>query len=618
MTAVLEARPVGGALADDTRSGSVRLFRVEAFEPAVYVAPEHRDAYERRFVTLLVDEASRRRGGVGEVLHARNPRGERFALKRLRRSDGERGDDGLAEARRAAFDAEYDAHRVLSPLRGFPLLYGRGRVGEDSVIVMEWVEGVTLEEAARALAVDDEGRLSPLTVARIGRDLFDLLARMAYVEGGLAHRDVAPRNIMIDTGQLSVADQVEEGAFQLVLVDFGSAVPLESADPSLTARWGAPLGATADFAAPEMLTDDVSGAVARRRSPAVDVYAAASVLYQLMEGHSPYDLSFAGRSQREGRSAYRIKTEFSPEMPAGAHGIAADVRAVLASEPEVAVAVGRAAAELDGAPAPHRVRAALSAVDDQLAEVLMACLVPEQSRRPRAREVREALALFCSQYADNVARALRGEPLAPCPLGGAAATEARRRRRLRRAARVAADALSAAVAVGGAATAGLLTQDMTVAFPAGQPLWSGPMPGLAVSVALLLPLAGALIARGSERDTGFGFARGLLGSLLGGAVAGLLASLTAWPSESVSGALYAVLFLAVVAPLPGLVADWALALPPLSSASSTAPLARPVLPWGAVPSEDRAVSAASREALALEAMSEITYELADESNEEGI
>ena len=468
MTAVLEARPVGGALADDACGGSVRLVRVEAFEPAVYVAPEHRDAYERRFVTLLVDEASRRRGGVGEVLHARNPRGERFALKRLRRSDGEGGDDELAEARRAAFDAEYDAHRALSPLRGFPRLYGRGRVGEDSVIVMEWVEGVTLEEAARALAVDDEGRLSPLTVARIGRDLFDLLARMAYVEGGLAHRDVAPRNIMIDTGQLSAADQVEEGAFQLVLIDFGSAVPLESADSSLTARWGAPLGATADFAAPEMLTDDVSGAVARRRSPAVDVYAAAGVLYQLMEGHPPYDLSFAGRSQREGRSAYRIKTEFSPETPAGAHGSAADVRAVLASEPEVAVAVGRAAAELDGAPAPHRVRAALSAVDDQLAEVLVACLVPEQSRRPRAREVREALALFCSQYADNVARSLRGEPLAACPLGEAAATAVRRRRRLRRAARVAADALSAAVAVGGAVAVGLLTQDMAVAFPAGR------------------------------------------------------------------------------------------------------------------------------------------------------
>ncbi len=591
---------------------------MEAFEPAVYVAPEHRDAYERRFVTLLVDEASCRRGGVGEVFRARNPRGERFALKRLRQPDGKGADDGLAEARRAAFDAEYDAHRALSPLRGFPRLYGRGRVGEDSVIVMEWVEGVTLEEAARALAVDDEGRLSPLRwpASDATCSIFWLVWPM--LRAAWPHRDVAPRNIMIDTGQLSAADQVEEGAFQLVLVDFGSAVPLESADSSLTARWGAPLGATADFAAPEMLTDDVLGAVARRRSPAVDVYAAASVLYQLMEGHSPYDLSFAGRSQREGRSAYRIKTEFSAETPAGAHGSAADVRAVLASEPEVAVAVGRAAAELDGAPAPHRVRAALSAVDDQLAEVLMACLVPEQSRRPQAREVREALALFCSQYADNVARSLRGEPLAPCPLGGAAATAARRRRRLRRATRVAVDALSAAVAVGGAVAAGLLTQDVAVAFPAGQPLWSGPMPGLAVSAALLLPLAGALIARGSERDTGFGFVRGLLGSLLGGTVAGLLASLTAWPSESVSDALYAALFLAVVAPLPGLVADWALALPPLSSASSTAPLARPVLPWGAVPSEDRAISTASREALALETTSEAIYELADETNEEGV
>ena len=280
--------------------------------------------------------------------------------------------------------------------------------------------------------------------------------------------------------------------------------------------------------------------------------------------------------------------------------------------------MGRAAAELDGAPAPHRVRAALSAVDDQLAEVLVACLVPEQSRRPRAREVREALALFCSQYADNVARSLRGEPLAACPLGEAAATAVRRRRRLRRAARVAADALSAAVAVGGAVAVGLLTQDMAVAFPAGHAVWSGLMPGSAVSAALLLPLAGALIARGRERDTGFGFARGLLGSLLGGTVAGLLASLTAWPSESVSDALYAVLFLAVVAPLPGLVADWALALPPLSSASSTAPLARPVLPWGAVPSEDRAISTASREALALETTSEAIYELADETNEEGV
>lgn len=326
------------------------------------------------------------------------------------------------------------------------------------------------------------------------------------------------------------------------------------------------------------------------------MYAAAGVLYQMMEGHPPYDLSFAGRSQREGRSAYRIKTEFSAEMPAGAHGSAADVRAVLASEPEVAVAVGRAAAELDGAPAPHRVRAALSAVDDQLAEVLMACLVPEQSRRPQAR--RYGRRSPCSAPSTLTTWPLSARrALGAVPFGRG----------------------------GGNGQPGVV--DVCVGRPAwpstrsrrpwpSEELWlqgfslrtwrwlSQPVSrygrdrcrGLAVSAALLLPLAGALIARGSERDTGFGFVRGLLGSLLGGTVAGLLASLTAWPSESVSDALYAALFLAVVAPLPGLVADWALALPPLSSASSTAPLARPVLPWGAVPSEDRAISDCDREA----------------------
>ncbi len=156
--------------------------------------------------------------------------------------------------------------------------------------------------------------------------------------------------------------------------------------------------------------------------------------------------------------------------------------------------------------------------------VLMACLVPEQSRRPGREEVQEALALFCSQYADNVARSLRGGP-GTVPFGRGGGNGSPASSTLRRAARVAADALSAAVAVGGAVTAGLLTQDMTVAFPAGQPA----MVGADAGTCGLRGLAGALIAR---QNIGFGFARrGVLGSLLGSAVAGLLASLTAWPSE---------------------------------------------------------------------------------------
>lgn len=414
MTAAPASGGRAAALAGRAGGEGLRLVRLTSFEPAAYVAPEHREAHERRFSTLLVDEASARRGGIGEVVRALNPRGERFAVKRLRLRES---DDDLSDALRATFEAEYDAHRALASLRGFPRLFGRGLVDGEPAIVMEWIDGVTLEEAARSLAVDDAGRLSPLTAARIGRDLFDLLASMAYLDRGLAHRDVSLRNVMVDTSRLFLADQVEEGAFQLVLIDFGSAAALSGGDSSLTGRFGAMGGATADFAPPEMLADDGADA-ALRRSPAVDVYAAAGVVYALLEGHPPYDLSYGARAERGGLTAARLKAEFAAPAAEGAHSAAADVRSVLEREPEVAVAVGRAAAELDCAPAPGQVRLALSAVDGQLSGLLDACLAPRQDARPSAAAVRDALTLFCSQYSDNVARALRGEPLADCPLGG--------------------------------------------------------------------------------------------------------------------------------------------------------------------------------------------------------
>lgn len=574
MTAVPASGGRAAALAGRASGEGLRLVRLTSFEPAAYVAPEHREAHERRFSTLLVDEASARRGGIGEVVRALNPRGERFAVKRLRlrESDGD-----LSDALRATFEAEYDAHRALASLRGFPRLFGRGIVDGEPAIVMEWIDGVTLEEAARSLAVDDEGRLSPLTAARIGRDLFDLLASMAYLDRGLAHRDVSLRNVMVDTSRLSLADQVEEGSFQLVLIDFGSAAVLSGGDSSLTGRFGAMGGATADFAPPEMLADDGADA-ALRRSPAVDVYAAAGVVYALLEGHPPYDLSYGARAERGGLTAARLKAEFAAPAAEGAHSAAADVRSVLEREPEVAVAVGRAAAELDGAPAPGRVRPALSAVDGQLSGLLDACLAPRQDARPSAAAVRDALALFCSQYSDNVARALRGDPLADCPLGGGS-FRGRRGGRARRAARLAFRALSAAVALGAAAGVGVLVHGMSVSFPADGPWWSGPVPGPLAALVLVLPLTGALAVRGRASGTILGLASGVLGDLLGATVVGMLVALTAWPSAAVEEALYATLLLCAAAPLPLLVADCALA-PPRAIRPRAGAAARPVLPWG--------------------------------------
>ena len=576
----------------------MRLVRVEGFEAACPLAKPDRAAHCRRFATLFVDEASARRGGAGEVVRAVSPSGEQFAVKRLRddapawvRGDGADGAD-VADGRRvarAAFDAEYEAHRRLAGLKAFPRLYGRGLIDGQPALVMEWVEGITLEEAARILAIDEEGRLSPLTAARIGRDLFDALASLEYLADGLAHRDVSLRNVMVDTSRLSLADQVEEGSFELRLIDFGSAAALRWEDGAVTARIGWARGASADFAPPEMLTDDVAALAGQRYSPSVDVYAAASVLYALFEGHPPYDLSFLSRSERGTFSPYRLKTEYAPAPLVGIHGQAADISAALAREPEVAVAVGRAVAEMEGAVSPSRVRLALCQVDDAIATLTGACLAVDQRQRPAASAMRDALAAFCENYAENIGRALRGEPLADCALGGDAVQAARTAEKRRRRARGILRAVCAAVAIGAIGTVSLLIHGVGASLSFDGFAWHGTFPGWLAALLLALPALFGLGLRERDLAGRSGLARGILGALFGGATAGCLLSLFSWPASGVLPALYAALFLVTTAVVCGLAADSALAPPPPASAGAhgAAWQRRPVLPWGADPSAAR-------------------------------
>lgn len=600
---LLMAQPANVGVSHPADSASaMSLVRIEGFEPVEYLVDGAREGYLRRFTTVFVDEASERRGGVGRVLRAANPRGERLALKFLVLPAG--ADEAAEAALRATFEEEFRAHQRLSGLRGFPRLYGRGLADGVPVVVMEWIEGLTLERAARQLAVDDAGRLSPLTAARIGRDLFDLLARMDLLKCGLAHRDISPANVMVETARLSLSDQVEEGVFELRLIDFGSSAVLDEGSTAVTGRLGEHRGATADYAPPEMLTEDVAAAEALRHSPAVDVYAAASVLYRLLEGHPPYDLSFAGRAERGHRSAYRIKTEFAFEPLCGAHGAAADIAGVLGQEPEVAVAVGQASAALESAPSGNAVRLALTSVDSQLEPLLEAALSPDQGRRPSAASLRDALDRFCRNYAGNIGCALRGEPLAPCGLDGEGGSP-RRRGLGRKVARGMIGAVSAALVASVAASAGLLTDGMAVSLPAGDPWWSGPLPGAATSVVLLAPCLAGLLTRGRARWSGAGLIRAVAGSLAVGVAAAILVALGSWPAPEVRDSLFGALLMAVVAPMPLFAADYALAPPcaprPAAKKAGEGPARRPVLPWGADPAAAEARSLVAADASALTA-----------------
>lgn len=414
----------------------LRLARVDGFEPAVALGTDELPAYLRRFTMLFADDATMRRGGIGRVTRAVNAQGEAVALKQLILPTRDEFDDDVAHEAlvakfKAAFREEYECHRALSGLKGFPRLYGWGEVDGVPAIVMEWVEGETLARLRSRFAVDDAGRLSPLVAARLGRDLFDLLCRMSLVGEGFVHRDISPANIMVRTARLPLDRQLAEGTFDLCLIDFGSSLALEPASAvagtggkaSFTERYATLRRATVAYAPPEMLTDDIPDLRMLRMSPAIDVYAAASTVYELIAGVAPYEVapgasgtSGSRKKTRDIASPYRLKMDTLPDYPVGAHAPGCDLTQLLRREPDVALAAAEQAQQLGLDPNSEDLRDALAFVDAQLFDVLMACLSCHQEDRPEPAAVEAALSAFCDHYAQNVARSLRAEPLMPCPM----------------------------------------------------------------------------------------------------------------------------------------------------------------------------------------------------------
>lgn len=527
MTAPIQKRGTGlragdrGRLAADAMVG-LRLVRIADLEPAIALNEDELPGYLRRFSLLFVDDASMRRGGIGRVVRAVNAQGESFALKQLILPDRSEPEDAEAYAAltakfKAAFREEYECHRALSGLKGFPRLYGWGEVEGVPAIVMEWVEGETLARLRPQLAVDAAGRLSPLTAARLGRDLFDLLCRMDLVGEGFVHRDISPANVMVRTARIPLERQLAEGSFDLCLIDFGSSLALEPgvavtgrAKTPFTERYRTLRRATVAYAPPEMLSDDLPDLRRLRQSPSIDVYAAASVVFELMAGSLPYqglveNGSGASGSRRKTRSVaspYRVKMDEAPARPVGAHEAAEDLARVLVGEPDVAVAAADQAQQLGLDPASPELADALAFVDAQLADILLACLVTVQGDRPRAADVEAALSAFCENYARNVGRSLRGEALMSCPLSATSSGT-------RRVAGIAAAGVAIAAWLAVAISAAVLADGALVHLAAGSLSWEGGLPGVAVAAALMAPgLVGVAVsaaAPGPRR----GFVRGV-------------------------------------------------------------------------------------------------------------
>ncbi|MFG2295268.1 serine/threonine-protein kinase [Streptomyces sp. NPDC048603] len=148
--------------------------------------------------------------------------------------------------------------------------------GNDLALVMDLVRGTDLRTR-----LDRERRLAPEAAVAICADVADALA--AAHAAGVVHRDVKPENVLLDMqGPLGPG-----GAHPALLTDFGVAKLIDS-----PRRAGPPPGAprssqptriigTPDYLAPEI----VEGLPPRA---AVDIYALATVLYELLAGFTPF------------------------------------------------------------------------------------------------------------------------------------------------------------------------------------------------------------------------------------------------------------------------------------------------------------------------------------------
>ncbi|MFH9401487.1 serine/threonine-protein kinase [Streptomyces sp. NPDC017638] len=138
--------------------------------------------------------------------------------------------------------------------------------GNDLALVMDLVRGTDLRTR-----LERERRLAPEAAVAIVADVADALA--AAHAAGVVHRDVKPENILLDMrGPLGPG-----GAHPALLTDFGVAKLIDSPRRTRATK----IIGTPDYLAPEI----VEGLPPRA---AVDIYALATVLYELLAGFTPF------------------------------------------------------------------------------------------------------------------------------------------------------------------------------------------------------------------------------------------------------------------------------------------------------------------------------------------
>ncbi|HLI91246.1 MAG TPA: serine/threonine-protein kinase [Ktedonobacteraceae bacterium] len=204
-------------------------------------------------------------GGFGVVYKARDEQmwGKLVAVKQINMA---------ALSTQEKIEATDSFNREITLLAGLqhrslPHIYDHFTDPEHWYVVMNYIEGQTLEELLKTLP---GGRLSLKHALKIGMQLCDVLGYLHNQEPAIIFRDVKPGNIML----------TRRG--QLYLIDFGIARRYREGQAKDTGPLGSP-----GYAAPEQYGR-------AQTTPQTDIYGLGATLQTLLTGKEPLEIRVHG------------------------------------------------------------------------------------------------------------------------------------------------------------------------------------------------------------------------------------------------------------------------------------------------------------------------------------